>query len=72
MALDALVPLIGKNVERGRKGANRYADGLVCLKGGDLAAEIAATKRPVMEYDLREFIPEECYDTKKLIYVPYA
>ena len=67
-----LIDRIGKNVERGRKGANRYADGLVCLKGGDLAAEIAATKRPVMEYDLREFIPEECYDTKKLIYVPYA
>ncbi|MDE6135957.1 MAG: methyltransferase domain-containing protein, partial [Muribaculaceae bacterium] len=72
MALDALVPLISKNVERGRRGANRYTDGLVCLKGGDLSAEIAATARPAMEYDLREFIPEECFDTKKLIYVPYA
>lgn len=71
MALDALVPLVRKNIAGGRRGANRYADGLVCLKGGDLSAEIAGTKRPVMEYDLREFIPEECFDTKKLIYVPF-
>lgn len=71
MALDALVPLITKNVERGRLGANRYDNGLVCLKGGDLSGEIAATKRPVVEYDLAEFIPEPCYDTKKLIYVPF-
>lgn len=71
MTLDALVPLITKNVRRGRRGVNRYADGLVCLKGGDLSAEIAATRRPVLEYDLREFIPEDCFDTKKLIYVPF-
>lgn len=71
MTLDALVPLITKNVRRGRHGVNRYADGLVCLKGGDLSAEIAATRRPVLEYDLREFVPEDCFDTKKLIYVPF-
>lgn len=71
MTLDALVPLIAKNVRRGRRGVNRYADGLVCLKGGDLSAEIAATRRPALEYDLREFIPEDCFDTKKLIYVPF-
>lgn len=71
MALDALVPLVRKNIAGGRRGANRYAGGLVCLKGGDLSAEIAGTKRPVMEYDLREFIPEECFDTKKLVYVPF-
>lgn len=71
MALDALVPLITKNVEKGTRGANRYADGLVCLKGGDLEAEISATKRPVMEYDLQEFVPEPSFDTKKLIYVPF-
>ena len=71
MTLDALVPLITKNIERGRRGANRYTDGLVCLKGGDLQAEIASTRRPVVEYNLQEFIPEACYDTKKLIYVPF-
>lgn len=71
MALDALVPLIAKNVERGSRGANRYADGLVCLKGGDLSAEIAGTKRPAVEYGLQEFIPEPCFETKKLVYVPF-
>lgn len=71
MALDALVPLIAKNVAHGRRGANRYDNGLVCLKGGDLASEIAGTHRPVVEYDLQEFIPEQSFDTKKLVYVPF-
>ncbi len=71
MALDALVPLISKNVARAQRKTNRYAPGLVCLKGGDLDAEIAGTKRPVIEYDLREFIPESCFETKKLVYVPF-
>lgn len=71
MTLDALVPLVSKNVERGRRGANRYDDGIVCLKGGDLAEELAATRRTALEYDLREFIDEPCFDTKKLIYVPF-
>ena len=71
MALDALVPLIAKNVAHGRRGANRYDNGLVCLKGGDLTDEIAGTRRPVVEYELQEFIPEPCFDTKKLVYVPF-
>jgi len=71
MALDALVPLISKNVARGHAGANRYGNGLVCLKGGDISDEIAGTGRAVVEYNLQEFIPEPFFDTKKLVYVPF-
>ena len=71
MALDALVPLISKNVARGRYGANRYGNGLVCLKGGDISEEIKGTGRAVAEYNLQEFIPEPFFETKKLIYVPF-
>lgn len=72
MTLDALVPLVTRNITPGRRGANRYDNGLVCLKGGDLSAEIAATRRTAIEYDIREFIPEPAFDTKKIIYVPFA
>lgn len=71
MTLDSLVPLVQKNVERGTRGANRYADGIICLKGGDIDAEIAATRRAVVEYNLQEFIPDTAFDTKKLVYVPF-
>ncbi|MCM1036463.1 MAG: 16S rRNA (guanine(527)-N(7))-methyltransferase RsmG [Bacteroides sp.] len=69
MPLADLVRISARNV--GRAGAkNRYAPGIVCLKGGDLAEEIAAVRRPVTDYDLAELLPEPAFDTKKLIYVP--
>lgn len=69
MALDALVPLIVKNVSKKQPG-NRYANGLVCLKGGELETEIAGVKYPVVEFPVTEFIPEPHFDTKEIIYVP--
>lgn len=69
MPLADLVRIAARNVGAPHVG-NRYAPGIVCLKGGELADEIAAVRRPVIDYDLREFIPEAAYETKKLIYVP--
>ncbi len=69
MPLADLVRIAARNVGAPH-GGNRYAPGIVCLKGGELADEIAAVRRPVIDYDLREFIPEAAYETKKLIYVP--
>lgn len=69
MPLADLVRIAARNVGAPH-GGNRYAPGIVCLKGGELADEIAAVRRPVIDYDLREFISEEAYETKKLIYVP--
>lgn len=68
MPLADLVRIAARNVGAPH-GGNRYAPGIVCLKGGELADEIAAVRRPVIDYDLREFIPEAAYETKKLIYV---
>lgn len=76
MTLDSLVPLIKKNILNEKKGAVEYAmpNGLVCLKGGNLEAEIKATSRLVSEPlvdDLKNYFPDEpFYETKKLIYVP--
>lgn len=70
MRLDALVPLIRKNVSPDSR--NKYANGLVCLKGGDLEDESRTVNFPVAEYPLNEFFAEEFFDTKKLIYVPMS
>jgi 16S rRNA (guanine527-N7)-methyltransferase len=70
MRLDALVPLIRKNVSPDSR--NKYANGLVCLKGGDLEDESRTVNFPVAEYPLNEFFSEEFFDTKKLIYVPMS
>lgn len=70
MSLDALVPLIVKNIKRGVMCDNRYDSGLICLKGGDLEDESKGVKFPVVEYPLNEFFSEEFFSTKKLVYVP--
>lgn len=70
MPLDKLVRLVTRNIVRCGRPGNRYAPGLVCLKGGDLTEESAGVQYPVVEFELAEFIPEDAYDTKKLVYVP--
>lgn len=70
MPLDKLVRLVTRNISRRQRPANAYANGLICLKGGDLEAESAGVNFSVMEFDLAEFLPLEAYDTKKLVYVP--
>ncbi len=72
MPLDKLVKLVSHNIAPATSPANTYANGVVCLKGGDLQAETDAVKRPVIEFTVEEFINEPCFDTKKLIYVPFA
>lgn len=68
MALNALVPLIVKNIDR-TPSANRYANGLICLKGGDLAAESQGMRFPVNTYPVTEFINDPHFDDKYIVYV---
>lgn len=71
MALDGLVKIAQKNILRHTPRKNRYSPGLVCLKGGDLAEEIAAAgDRAVIEIPVTDFFNEACFDTKEIIYVP--
>lgn len=70
MPLDGLVKIAARNIARDKRPANRYANGLICLKGGDIEQESASVRYPVMEYMVNEFFSEPCFDTKKLIYVP--
>ncbi len=68
MRLDALIPLVRKNIGKGTD--NRYASGLICLKGSDIADESKGINVPVIDYPLSEFFNEEFFSTKSLIYVP--
>lgn len=55
----------------GSRSKNRLPNGLICLKGGDLATEIAAVKgSEVLQVPLSDFFREEYYSTKSLIYLP--
>lgn len=51
-------------------GRNKLPNGVICLKGGDLAAEIAATRRDVLDVPLSEYFSEPYFETKYLLYTP--
>lgn len=68
MRLDALLPLIAKNISP--ENRNAHPNGLVCLKGGDLTDESAGLKYAVYDFPLNEYFSEEFFSTKQLIYVP--
>lgn len=67
MTLDGLVKISRRNVQR--RALNALPSGLLCLKGGDLAAEIRAVNSPVVEVPLSDWFSEEYFATKQLIYV---
>lgn len=69
MRLDELVPLIRKNIAP--KSRNKFQNGLICLKGGDLDEEISATRMAVFDEPLSVYFNEPYFETKSLLYVPF-
>lgn len=67
MPLPDLVKLVRKNISP--KQHNAMANGLLCLKGGNLEGEIAPLRKRTIEFDLATYFKEEYFDTKKVIYV---
>lgn len=49
-------------------GINALPNGVLYLKGGDLAEELAATKKSYMIYDIEDFFEEDFFKTKKIVY----
>lgn len=70
MPLDGLVKLVRRNVARASRDGNRYSNGIIALKGGDLEEESRNVQFPVIEFPLGEFFDEDFFGTKKLVYVP--
>lgn len=67
MQLDELVKLSKRNIST--KDRNGFPNGLICLKGGDLATEIDHISQPVIDVPLSDYFSEEYFKTKDLIYV---
>ena len=53
-------------IERGRHGS--LPNGILYLKGGDLADELSRTRLPWTEYAISEFFDEDFFETKKVVY----
>lgn len=69
MPLGDLVKIIKKNISK-KDQKNSIPNGLICLKGGELAAEVEAFKKHVEIDDLSNFFEEEFFETKKAVYLP--
>lgn len=46
-------------------------NGILYLKGGDLAEELAPFKKKVRTWDISDFFEEAYFQTKKVIYLPF-
>lgn len=68
MPLPELEKLITKNISPTNK--NAIQNGLICLKGGDLKAELKPYKKKVEVYELTQYFSEPFFETKKLVYLP--
>ncbi len=54
-------------IERG--AASSRPNGLLLLKGGDLAAELAETGKKASVYNIGDFFEEDFFETKRVVYI---
>lgn len=69
MPLPDMVKIVKKNIDR-KNQKNAMPNGIFCLKGGDLQAELHPFKNIVEQTDLTAFFKEEWFKQKYLIYLP--
>jgi len=67
MPLPDLIRLTRRNISQ--KCKNAYPNGLICLKGGDLTEELKGVNLPVLVDEISNWMDEEYFQTKKVIYV---
>ena len=56
-------------LRKGERGT--LSNGILYLKGGDLAEELALTRRRWDIYDIHTMFEDEFFETKKVVYTPY-
>lgn len=69
MKLFDLARLVTKNIRK-QPQLNSIPNGLLCLKGGDLEAELRPFRKEAEVWKLSRFFDEPFFETKKLIYIP--
>ena len=68
MPLPDLAKIVRKNISMRQK--NALPNGIICLKGGELQAEISPFKNIVETTELSTFFEEEWFKQKYIIYLP--
>lgn len=68
MPLPDLVKIVRKHICR--EQMNALPNGLICLKGGELAEEAKPFGKAAQITNLSEYFDEEFFQTKKLVYLP--
>lgn len=53
-----------------KESVHDLKNGILYLKGGDLAEELAEVKKPYQLFNLSDYFSEEFFETKKVVYVP--
>ncbi|WP_234736352.1 16S rRNA (guanine(527)-N(7))-methyltransferase RsmG [Tellurirhabdus bombi] len=70
-AVTRLHPFIGwVRYKIHKAGNNALPNGVLYLKGGDLAEELAEIKERYRIYELSDYFEEPFFETKKIIYIP--
>ena len=67
MPLADLLKVSRKNIKKEQR--NAYPNGLICLKGGEIEAEIFPVRKAAYTVELSDYFEEEYFKTKKVIYV---
>lgn len=52
------------------KQNNAIPNGIICLKGGDLNAELSGLSKEIEVYDIHRWFNTDFFETKKLVYAP--
>ena len=68
MDLGDMVPLVKRLIDS--EDRNAVPNGLLCLKGGNLTAEVQKYKNQVLIDDLSRYFNEDFFKTKKILYLP--
>ncbi|SFL39526.1 16S rRNA (guanine(527)-N(7))-methyltransferase RsmG [Proteiniphilum acetatigenes] len=70
MPLPELVRITRKNISS--EQMNALPNGIICLKGGDLTAELHPFRQVAELVSLSDYFSEPFFQTKKLVYVPLS
>ena len=68
MPLEDLIKIIQRNISKTQR--NAMANGVFCLKGGDVTEEIKPFKKIAEITPISTWFPEEWFQEKNVIYVP--
>jgi 16S rRNA (guanine527-N7)-methyltransferase len=62
------VKMTSKNINR--EGTNKIRNGIIYLKGGDLSGELKGFRDRVSVTDIKDYISEPYFETKRIVYLP--